>query len=78
MAHTSISSTRLMDSSLLTLAWADDVTADDRTSLHAVRLAPSSSPTRGVLSFNYLGNSVGGMETSAEDAALLLNVVLRG
>ncbi|KAI1201528.1 amidase signature domain-containing protein [Nemania serpens] len=50
----------------------------DRASLYSVRLSPSSTSARGILSFNYLGDSLGWMIKSAEDAALLLNIVLGG
>ncbi|KAI1121040.1 amidase signature domain-containing protein [Nemania abortiva] len=47
----------------------------DRASLYSIRLSPSTS-TRGMLSLNKLGDSIGWMTKSAEDVALLLDVVL--
>ncbi|KAI0803520.1 amidase signature domain-containing protein [Xylaria sp. FL0064] len=48
----------------------------DRASLYSIRLSPSSISTRGMLTFNKLGDSLGWMTKSAEDAALMLNIVL--
>ncbi|KAI1274949.1 amidase signature domain-containing protein [Xylaria sp. FL0933] len=48
----------------------------DRASLYSIRLSPSSISTKGMLTFNKLGDSLGWMTKSAEDAALMLDVVL--
>ncbi|KAJ8129603.1 hypothetical protein O1611_g4029 [Lasiodiplodia mahajangana] len=48
----------------------------DRASIFSVRLSPTPVLTSGVLRYNKLGDSVGWMVKGAEDAALMLNVVL--